>query len=149
MKFFFFCLTRYCLAIAAFVLICSPLIANINYNLVKITPQKWITKTNNWEGNRNKLPMRNLPSTHATWGERGYVIIVINATNTNNITLIGWIIKCSIKWSIISNCRNHDNIICSQFPDLVKIFLNKMLGKQESHSLTVLKNKSTRFYIEI
>ena len=49
------------------------------------------------------LPVWNLPGAHAARGERSDVVLIVNPTHTDDITLVGRIVECSIQGSIVAD----------------------------------------------
>lgn len=58
------------------------------------------------------------------------MVTIVNSTNTNDICLICGIVQSSIKWTIISNCRNHDYVISCYLPYLVTKLATKNSNKE-------------------
>ena len=50
----------------------------------------------------------------------GDLVIKIDSSNADDIHLIGWVVQGTIKRSIISDRRNHYDVIGGQLPNLMQ-----------------------------
>ena len=64
------------------------------------------------------IAMRQLPCGHSPRGKRCNLVLVVNASYSNDIILIGWIVESSIQRTIITDRGNHDYPIRCNFPNL-------------------------------
>lgn len=62
--------------------------------------------------------MRDLPGAHATRREGSYVVLVVDAADANDVTLVSWIVQRAIQGPVIADGRDHYYIICGEFPHL-------------------------------
>ena len=47
-----------------------------------------------------------------------YLIVEVDAAHSDDVHLVGWVVKRPVKGTVVTDGRDHHDAVCSQLPDL-------------------------------
>jgi len=77
---------------------------------------KYLTRHENLSN--RKFLSKGLGSSVTSGWKSSDLIVKVYSSNSDDVHLIGRIVKCAIEWAVVADGRDHYHVIRSQFPDL-------------------------------